>query len=339
MKYNARKDYNVLYYGSVPEDVREKLTRKLPEEFNLEFYLEIETKEERKKSLQKADFIMGFPFSFTEENLLTTKNLKMVQLLSARYDFFDIKMAGKMGIPVANNGGANSIAVAEHTILLILSLYKKLWKYQTKLKEGVWYREKNHAKNMYELCGKKVGIIGFGNIGRSLARCLQGFQVEIIYYDVVRNKEAEKKLGARFMELNELLISSDIVSIHVPLLDSTMNMISENVLGLMKSNAILINTARGGIINEKDLLEALKSKKIAGVGLDVYEREGDIERGKHISPLLELENVVATPHYAGHTIDTWDRRITNGYGNLIDFLDGKPQFVVNTSWLELSENQ
>jgi phosphoglycerate dehydrogenase-like enzyme len=118
-----------------------------------------------------------------------------------------------------------------------------------------------------------------------------------------------------------------------------MNMISENEFDMMKSNAILINTARGGIINEKDLLEALKSKKIAGVGLDVYEREGDIERGKYISPLLELENVVATPHYAGHTIDTWDRRITKGYRNFIDFLNGKPQFVVNTSWLELSEKQ
>jgi phosphoglycerate dehydrogenase-like enzyme len=328
--------YKVLYHGSVPEAVREELFRKLPEGFKLEFHSEIETEKKRKDSLREADFIMGFPSGFTNEDMLTAENLKMVQLLSAGYDNFNIELAGKWGIPVANNGGANSIAVAEHTILLILSIYKKLWKHQTSLKDSVWLRERNHAQDMFELCGKRVGIIGFGNIGRSLARCLQGFQVEIFYYDVVRNDIVEKKFRARFMELNELLRSSDVVSVHVPLLDSTRNMIGERELGNMKENAIIINTSRGGIIDEEALFDALKSKKIAGAGLDVFEREGDIERGDYISPLLELDNVVATPHYAGHTMDTWNRRITIGYGNLVDFLEDVPRFIVNKRWLEES---
>ena len=321
--------YRILYYGSVPEAVREELIRRLPEGFELEFYSEIETEEERRAFLRKADFIMGFPRGFTSEDMDTAENLKMVQLLSAGYDYFDVELAGKRGVLVANNGGANSIAVAEHTILLILSLYKKLWKHQTGLKEGMWIRERNHAQEMYELFGKRVGIIGFGNIGRSLAKCLQGFQVKICYYDVVRNEMAENALGAYFMEFEDLLKASDIVSIHVPLLASTRHMIGERELRLMKRNAILINTARGGIIDDEALYTALRSGRIAGAGLDVFEREGEMEKGRYKSSLMELENVVVTPHYAGHTMDTWYRRIANGYGNLIDFLKGRPQFVVN----------
>jgi lactate dehydrogenase-like 2-hydroxyacid dehydrogenase len=321
--------YQILYYGSVPEAVREELIRRLPEGFKLEFYSEIKTEEKRRAYLRKVDFIMGFPRDFTDEDMDTAENLKMVQLLSAGYDYFDVDLAGKRGILVANNGGANSIAVAEHTILLILSLYKKLWKHQTGLKDGVWVRERNHAQEMYELCGKKIGIIGFGNIGKSLARCLQGFQVKICYYDVVRNEGAERELGARFTGFDELLRASDIVSIHVPLLASTRHMIGERELTLMKRNAILINTARGGIIDDEALYTALRSGVIAGAGLDVLEREEEIEKGHYKSPLMELENVVATPHYAGHTMDTWHRRIVNGYSNLTGLLEGRPQFLVN----------
>ena len=263
--------YNILYAGQVPSLIRKELENNLPEEFSLVFYENL-NEEGKITALEEADFLMGFPRGFTSENLFSAKKLKMVQLLSAGYDYFDVKSAGCNGISVANNGGANSIAVAEHTILMILAIYKKLCKHQIGLKNGVWVREKNHSVDMYELFGKTVGIIGFGNIGKSLAQSLQGFNVKLLCYDVIRDEKAEKALRVKYSELEELLRNSDIVSIHVPLLESTRNLIGKQELRMMKSNAILVNTARGGIVDEDALYKALTTGIIAGAALDVFEK-------------------------------------------------------------------
>ena len=127
----------------------------------------------------------------------------------------------------------------------------------------------------------------------------------------------------------------DIISIHVPLLDATRNIIGEEEINSMKKTAILINTARGGLVDEEALFKALRQKKIAGAGLDCFLGERDVERGTSLNPLLELDNVIATPHYAGHTYDTWLRRIQNGYENIARTANGEePNYIVNKTVLE-----
>ncbi|KON31486.1 hypothetical protein AC482_00800 [miscellaneous Crenarchaeota group-15 archaeon DG-45] len=320
--------FNILYVGSVPEAIREELRSRLPEGFALEF-LDEGPPEERAGLLSEAHFIMGFPGSITPRALRMAGNLRMVQLLSAGYDELDMELANELGLPVANNGGANSIAVAEHTILLILSLYKRLCRHHDSLRRGVWLRERDHPLDMFELAGKAVGIVGFGNVGRALAERLRGFQVKMRYHDIVRSEEHEDRLGVEYLGLDEVLRTSDIVSVHVPLTASTRNMIGAKELNRMKRTAVLINTSRGEVVDEGALYRALKEHKIAGAGLDVFAREGDIQKGTCTSPLFELENVVVTPHYAGHTFDTWLRRIRIGYENIVNCTKGEPRYIVN----------
>ena len=317
----------------MPSLIREELIKKLPVGFKLNFHSDF-NEPQKIDVIKDSHFILGFPRDFTVENLKQCKNLKMVQILSAGYDYFNIEVAAKMGVPVANNGGANSVAVAEHTVMMILALYKKLEEYQQALRKGIWHREKEHPLSLYELKGKQIGIIGFGNIGKNLAQCLKGFQVQVKYYDAIRYKKAEKELNVEFLELEELLKTSDIISIHVPLIKSTEKMIGANEFNIMKTSAIIINTARGGIVDDKALHQALKTGKIAGAGLDVFENENQIKTGDYNSPLLKLKNTIVTPHYAGHTHDTWHRRIKNGYQNILNYTKGKPQWIVNQHLLK-----
>ena len=266
--------HNIVYIGDVPSLVRDELYSRLPDGFSLSLWTEKPTDQERKELLRQAHFIMGFPRTLSQDELELAKNLKLVQLLSAGYDSFDIDLAKKYGVLVANNGGANSTAVAEHTILMILALYKKFCKNDNGLRRGAWLREKDYSVNMFELTGRAVGIIGFGNIGKALARCLKGFLVDLKYYDIVRYEAAEKALDAKYTTFEDVLKTSDIVTLHVPLTELTKNMIGKKELQLMKKSAVLINTSRGKVVNENDLLEALKTKRITGAALDVFEKEG-----------------------------------------------------------------
>jgi phosphoglycerate dehydrogenase-like enzyme len=330
---------NILYVGSVPNRIREELSLRLPHGFHLTFLDDSADVHTQVASIQKTDFLLGFPRDFGEE-MESTSHLKLVQLLSAGYDRFNVEAATRLSIPVANNGGANKVAVAEHTILLILALYKKLCKHHRELKEGVWLREKDHPLRLFELADKDVGLIGLGNVGKALTKRLTGFETRISYFDVIRYIAEEKSLNVHYLPLDELLTQSDIVSIHVPLLDSTKNLIGKKELGLMKPSAILINTARGNIVDEEALYDALKNNKIAGAGLDVFAQENAIQRGEYTSPLFHLDNVVITPHYAGHTYDTWLRRIEMGYQNIVRTANGEqPLYVVNKDVLRPKEKE
>ncbi|MCW3987583.1 MAG: 2-hydroxyacid dehydrogenase [Candidatus Bathyarchaeota archaeon] len=330
---------NILYVGSIPHLIREELSLRLPHGFALTFLDDVSDVRTRVERLRMTDFLLGFPRGFGEEMKIMT-HLKLVQLLSAGYDRFNIDAATQLGILVANNGGANKIAVAEHTILLILALYKKLCKHHSELKNGVWLREKDHPLRLFELAGKNVGLLGFGNVGKALAKRLMGFETNISYFDVVRYTVEEKELNIHYLPLDELLMWSDIVSIHVPLLKTTKNLIGKKELDLMKSSAILINTARGEIVDEESLYTALKNNKIAGVGLDVFTQENEIQRGEYASSLFTLDNVVISPHYAGHTYDTWLRRIEMGYQNIVRIANGEePLYVVNKDVLHSKEKR
>jgi len=330
---------NILYVGSVPNQIREELSLRLPHGFALTFLEDVSDVRIRVERMRKTDFLLGFPRDFGEE-IESMHHLKLVQLLSAGYDRFNVEAATRLGIPVANNGGANKVAVAEHAILLILALYKKLCKHHRELKRGVWLREKDHPIHLFELAGKDVGLIGFGNVGKALAKRLTGFETRISYFDVVRYTAEEKELNIHYLPLDELLTWSDIVSIHVPLLNTTKNLIGKKELCLMKRSAILINTARGEIVDEEALYDALKNNKIAGAGLDVFAQENEIQRGAYVSRLFTLDNVVISPHYAGHTYDTWLRRIEMGYQNIVRTADGEePLYVVNKDVLYSKEKK
>jgi phosphoglycerate dehydrogenase-like enzyme len=225
----------------------------------------------------------------------------------------DIEAARKARVPVANNGGANSVAVAEHAVMLMLAVHKKLVYHHLNVVNGTWRTSDFASVRTYELEGKRLGIIGLGNIGKKVARRVRGFDMDVRYYDVVRlTADQEDTLGVRFALLTELLRTSDVVTLHVPLNDATRTMISTRELGMMKRTAILINTCRGPVVDEDALHQALTAGTIAGAGLDVMVEEPP----KKGHPLFSLPSVTFSPHSAGPTWDNWAKAYRNGFDNI-----------------------
>jgi phosphoglycerate dehydrogenase-like enzyme len=284
------------------------------------------TKPEFYDAAADADYYLGSPrFGIGNEFFRAAPKLKLVQLTSAGYDRVDLEAARKAKVPVANNGGANSVAVSEHAVMLMLAVYKKLVYHHLNVVSGTW-RAKDFADvRTYELEGKRLGIIGLGNIGKKVARRVQGFDMDVRYYDVLRlTEDQEDALGVRFALFNELLRTSDIVTLHVPLNDVTRKMISTRELGMMKRTAILINTCRGPVVDEDALHQALTAGTIAGAGLDVMVEEPP----KKNHPLFSLPNVTFSPHSAGPTWDNWTKAYRNGFDNIQRVESGRSPFWV-----------
>jgi phosphoglycerate dehydrogenase-like enzyme len=239
--------------------------------------------------------------------------LKLVQLISAGYDRLDVAAAKAAGVPVANNGGANSTAVAEHTWLLILGVLKRLAWQHNNVVAGKWRIGDLAENRLYEVEGKTLGIVGLGTIGKKVARRAHGFDMPVIYYDTVRlTEDQEDALNVRFVLLDELLREADVVSLHVPLNASTRNMMSARQFGLMKPSSVLINTCRGPVVDEAALHQALVSGQIAGAGLDVMVEEP----GKPGHPLYTAPNITITPHMAGPTWENWPKAFRNAFDNI-----------------------
>jgi len=272
------------------------------------------TKPEFYDAAADAEYYLGSPrFGIGNEFFRAAPKLKLVQLTSAGYDRVDLEAARKAKVPVANNGGANSVAVAEHAVMLMLAVLKKLVYHHLNVVAGTWRAKDFAAIRTYEVEGKRLGIIGLGNIGKKVARRVQGFDMEVRYYDVLRlTEDQEDALGVRFALFNELLRTSDVVTLHVPLNDVTRKMISTRELAMMKRSAILINTCRGPVVDEDALHQALTSGTIAGAGLDVMVEEPP----KKNHPLFSLPNVTLTPHSAGPTWDNWTKAYRNGFDNI-----------------------
>lgn len=240
------------------------------------------------------------------------KHLKLIQLLSAGYDAVDIGAARAAGVPVCNNGGANAISVSEHAIMLMLTVARQVVWQHNSVREGRW-RGNGPAPKMFELSGKTLGIVGLGNIGKKTARLARGFGMNVVYYDIKRLSEDEAdQAGVKFRVLRELLRESDFISLHVPLNDSTRHMIGKAELDEMQPHAILVNTARGPVIDEKALYEHLNAGKIFGAGLDVFDQEPPPAD----NPLFQLDNVLLTAHFAGPTSDNHGARFRNAFDNI-----------------------
>ncbi len=239
--------------------------------------------------------------------------LKLVQLLSAGYDRVDIEAARRARVPVCNNGGANSVAVSEHAMLLMLAVSRRLTWLHGNVVAGRWRGNDVANVRLYELHGRTLGIVGLGTIGKKTARLAKAFGMAVQYYDIARLTEDQADaLGVRFRLLGELLRTSDIVTLHVPLTPRTKHMIGAPELKLMQKTAYLINTSRGPVVDETALHAALTDGTIAGAGLDVFDQEPPAAD----NPLFGLDNVILTPHYAGPTWDNQYSRFRNAFDNV-----------------------
>ena len=269
-----------------------------------------------------ADFLIIWPAVLSDDVMRAAKKCKLIQLLSAGYDKMNLKLAGELGIPVANNGGANSVAVAEHTMMLILAIYRKLVVNANRVSSGGWRASRDRRPDVFEFEGKTLGLIGIGNIAKKVAKRARAFDAEVQYYDRYASlSETERsELGVKEVGFEELLRTSDVVSIHVPLTGETRGMIGKDQLEMMKSSSVIINTSRGGIVDEDALASALKLGVIAAAGLDVLEQEPP--PAGH--PLLVLDNAIITPHNAGPTLESIPKRAANAFENIQRVLDGGP---------------
>jgi phosphoglycerate dehydrogenase-like enzyme len=314
-----------IVYSPVPEpDVRAIADSLLPDGFRLECV----SKEELRSAIQGAEFLCGFIGPIPTEALVSAsgKGLKLAQLMSAGYDAFNIEGARAARLPVAVNGGANAIAVAEHAIMMMLATIKHVHAFDAEVRAGQWRGGPTGKLRWYELYQSTVGIVGMGRIGQEVAKRLAGWEANIVYYDPYRlSPEREKELGARFMELDELLRVADAVTVHVPMNEKTHNLIDGESISLMKPTAVLVNTARGGLVDEQALEAALREGRILGAGLDVLAEE-PAPAG---NPLFELPNVLLTPHSAGPTWQSFPRRFANCFENIQRVARGeKPAWVV-----------
>ena len=236
-------------------------------------------------------------------------HLKAISKYGVGVDNIDMEAAKELGISISRALGANSQSVAEHTMALLLDLAKNVTRSTESVRSGNW--DKVYSTELY---GKIIGIIGFGNIGKRVARMAQGFGMQVYAYDVfpIDPVYAEEN-KIHIAELEELLTSSDVVTVHLPLTDETENLINAETMDLMKDSAYLINAARGGIVNEQDLYQTLKNGKLAGAGFDVFSTEPPCDE----EPLLSLDNFLLTPHTASKTKEADDNTIRISVENLL----------------------
>lgn len=246
--------------------------------------------------------------------------LQIVSNYAVGYNNIVLADAQKRGVEVTNTPGAFSDCIAEHTVAMIFALTTRLVEADKYVRAGKYKGWDPMIFIGSDLCGKTIGILGAGHIGERVAKHLgKGFDMPVLYYDVKRNETLEKEYGAVFCATpEEIYQKADIVSLHVPLLPSTKHMINEKTLKMMKPSAILINTARGPVVDEVALVEALKKGTIAGAGIDVYEFEPKLAKG-----LAKLPNVVLTPHIASARTSARDEMAVLAAQNIIDVFEGR----------------
>jgi D-3-phosphoglycerate dehydrogenase len=274
-------------------------------------------------ALKTVDAVLsGNDLVVNDALLKQADRLKAVAKMGVGLDMIDIEAATRRGVLVFNTPGVNDQAVADHTFALILAVARKILYCDRSLREKRW----EHTKILgLELWQKTLGLIGLGAIGRNVALRAEGFRMRVVAYDPYWPEQFAAEHDIQRMEIDELLSISDVVSLHVPLMDRTRNLIDAAALSRMKPEAILVNCARGGIVNEADLADALKNQTIAGAGIDVFESEPPAD-----SPLLELDNVVLTPHTAAFTTQALSNMDRGVVEQLIGYAKGEnPPHAVN----------
>ena len=309
--------------------MHEKGINLLKEHFLIEGNLEraMNRSEVLKAIADKVGLVIASALLRVDKELLEhATSLRVVSTVSVGFDHIDVEEATKRGIYVCNTPGVLTDCVAETTWALILSTYKRIGEAERFVRMKKWTRDLYDTEFLgRDLKGKTLGIVGMGKIGRRVAEIAKCFGMQVIYYDIVRSYDVEK-LGYKYCDLDTLMSEADVVSIHVPLSKETYHLIDGQKIYRMKKDAILINTARGRVVDEKALIRALKEKRIAGAGLDVFE----VEPLPLDSELLELENVVLSPHRGSASIETRSAMAELAAKNLIAVLKGQiPPALVN----------
>ena len=258
------------------------------------------------------------------EYLDKAPKLKLVARFGVGYDSVDVDECSKRGIIVTHTPEVLSSGVADHTWALILGYNRHIPRGDTFARTS-WAKREGSLPFGWDTEGKTLGILGLGRIGLEVLKRAQGFPVDTIYYDMYRRKDLEQEYGVEYVSFDELLKRSDILTIHVALTDSTHGMINEAAFKKMKPTAIIVNTSRGPVIDEKALIKALEEKQIAGAALDVFETEPT----PLDNPLLKFNNVVLTPHCASATWETRRKMAVRSVSNVEAFLKGeRPPHVV-----------
>jgi D-3-phosphoglycerate dehydrogenase len=276
--------------------------------------------------------ILRTGITITRDLIAAADELLVISRTGGGLDNVDVAAASEKGIIVTSNLGVNTISVAEHVLSLMLALSKRLSVMDRAVRSGNFgIRYQNLPRDIY---GKTIGLLGFGRIGCEIGRiCHQTFRMQVIAYDPYLSDEKKNESSSRvtFVELKELLARSDVISIHVPLSDQTRHLMDEAEFSLMKSDAILINASRGGVVNETALVKALQNNRIAAAGLDVFSEEPVPAD----NPLVKLENVMLTPHTAALTSECVTRMATEAARCVLDVFAGRePLNVANRQILE-----
>jgi len=255
------------------------------------------------------------------------ERLKVISNYAVGYDNIDVEAATKRGIYVTNTPGVLTETTADLAWAILMAIARRVVEADKYVRAGRWI----HAwgpKMMLgsDVHGKTLGIVGLGRIGSAVARRAKGFNMRVIYYDVVRREDLEGKMGLEYKPLEELLREADYITLHVPLTKDTYHLIGERELNMMKPTAYLINTSRGAVVDQRALYRALKERRIAGAALDVFEKE-PIDQD---DPLLELDNVVLTPHIGSASVETRKKMAMMATENLVSVLRGvEPPNLVN----------
>ncbi len=310
-------EFSVVYLEPVPPDVEAVVRERLPAGLSLRVRREGEPVA---ASIAEADFVLVATTPLPADAIAGASRLRLIQHQGVGHDKTDVAAAAARGIPVALCPAGTSVGVAEHVFLLILALYKQLRAADLALRRGEWLQWELRSRS-HEISGKCLGLVGFGRIGREVAARARAFNARVVYHDpVAAAPEVEQSLGARPVSFAELLSQADILSLHLPLTPRTRHLISRREFALMKRAAILINTARGPLVDEAALAEALGAGGIAGAGLDVFETEP--LAASH--PLLAFTNVVVTPHIAAGTVEALIAKMDACFANMLRVARGEP---------------
>jgi len=321
------------------------VTRMLPQEaldrLRLKFDIEVWPRDEsppKNVLIEKVRVVDGLYCLLTDKidrEIIDAagEQLRGISQVAVGYDNIDVEAATKKAIYVTNTPGVLTETTADFAFALLMAVARRVAEADKYVKNGKWRTPWGLMMMLgQDVWGKTIGIIGMGRIGVAMAKRAKGMNMKILYYDVVRNQEAEKEIGAQYVDLDTLLRESDHVSVHVPLMPSTHHLMNEERLRMMKRTACLINTSRGPVVDEKALYKALKQGWIWGAGLDVWEKEPTDPS----NPLLTLDNITVAPHIASASYETRTRMAVLAAENLIAILDGRmPPNLVNKDVLKI----
>ena len=286
------------------------------------FVYDLSTNEQVKERIKDADIVLCNKTPMTKEVLENAKNLKYIGLFATGFNNIDLDYTNKKGITVCNVPGYSTEAVAQHTFALILEVISRVSDYNKTVKEGDWIKSKTFSYfpiPMFELSGKTIGIVGLGSIGIRVAEIAKAFGMNIIFY----NRSNKNINGLTQVDFETLLKESDIVTLHCPLNNQSDTIMNKEAFSKMKDNSIFINTARGGLVDEYALKEALLCGKLLGAGLDVLRNE-PMDKD---CPLINIDNCIITPHIAWASLETRSRLLNIVVDNIEKYLNGTP---VNT---------